>query len=220
MYLTKRGKTVYVESGDDSIPLRELPLAAARKNLIVGVGPFGPVGEVYGYHRNTHVLYFLQDGADRPALRKMVQLSDIIAMFPRRRRAMFGPGTLDMFWQNPKTKALTKLLAGAVQYVVLGKEVMITHMSVRPKWRRNGINTLMIEAIEATNPGKPLVYEDPTDMGKKFMASRGLGDAVLEMMEAGFDGNEVCQHLRNAGLSAAEARTAHAFGELIYLNGG
>jgi hypothetical protein len=57
-------------------------------------------------------------------------------------------------------------------------------------------------------------------MGKQFMVSRGLGDAVLEMVEAGFDGNEVCQHLRSAGLSAAEARAAHAFGELICLNGG
>lgn len=219
MYLTKRGKTVYVKSADDSIPLRELPLDAARKNLTVIVGPFGPMGEVFGYHRNTRILYFLQDGADRPAVIEMVQLS-IVAVFPRRRRAMFGPGTLDMFWQNRETKALTKLLAGAVQYVVLDDQVMITHMSVRPKWRRNGLNTLMIEDIEATNPGKPLVYEDPTDMGKKFMASRGLGDAVLEMMEAGFDGNEICRRLRSAGLSAAEARDAHAFGELIHLNGG
>jgi hypothetical protein len=148
----------------------------------------------------------------------MVQFGNI-AIFPLH-RARNGLGTLDMFWQNRETKALTKLLAGAVQYVVLDDEVMITHMSVRPKWRRNGLNTLMIEVIEANNPGKPLVYDNPTDMGKQFMVSRGLGDAVLEMVEAGFDGNEVCQHLRSAGLSAAEARAAHAFGELICLNGG
>lgn len=218
MYLTKRGKTVYVESAADSIPLRQLPPEVAYKELIVAVGPFGPTAEFFGYDRNTYVLYFLQDSADLRALTEMARSGDI-AIFPRR-RAIGGPGTLDMFWKNSETKALTKLLAGAVQYIVLDNKVIITHMSVRSKWRRNGLNTLMIEVIEAAHPGKSLVYEDPTDMGKKFMASRGLGDAVLEMMDAGFGSNAVCQRLRSAGLSATEARDAHAFGELICMNGG
>lgn len=217
MYLTKSGKTVYAQSATGHVPLRKLPQDAAEL-FMLDVGPFGPTAEIFGFHRNTRILYFLQDTADQPALIKMAESGDI-AIYPRH-RPMFGRGTIERFWQNPETKALTKLLAGAVQYVIFDDEIMVTHMSVRPKWRRNGLNTLMIEAIEAANPGKPVVYEEPTDMGKKFMASRGLGDAVLEMMDAGLGSDEVCHQLRKAGLSATEARAAQAFGELICMNGG
>lgn len=212
MHLEKRGKIVYAVDDDQAVPFRQLA-PSDIKSLLVDVGPFGPYGEFFGYHRNTFILYLLQDAASRSEVIAMAETGDV-AIYPRH-RPMMGRGTIEMFWKNPNFKSLTKQLAGAIQYIVLDDKIVITHMSVPSKWRRNRLNTLMVEAIEQEHPGKPVEYEDPTEMGQKFMKSRGLGDAVLEMLDAGLARSEVYTRLRGAGLSGAEADAVAAFGELI-----
>jgi hypothetical protein len=89
-------------------------------------------------------------------------------IFPQR-RGIGGPGTLHMFWNNKENKPATKLLAAALQYVPTDDALYITHMSVRPKWRRNRMNWLMVEAARSNYPDLPVVFDDPTEMGKKFI---------------------------------------------------
>lgn len=212
MYLEKQGKVVYAVDDGQRAPTRELT-AADIQPLLVNVGPFGPAGKFFGYHENTFILYLLLDSDDRPAIVDDVKAGKV-AIYPRR-RAVGGPGTLDMFWRSRNVKSITKLLVGAVQYAVLDDKVVITHMSVLPKWRRNRLNTLMIEAIAQDHPGMPFEYDAPTDMGEKFMTSRGLGDAVLEMFNAGVPRHEIHARLRDEGLSGAAAGAVLGFGELI-----
>jgi len=87
------------------------------------------------------------------------------------RRAIGGPGTLDVFW---KAKS-TDYLVGAVQFVAEedSSDLIITHMMVREEFQRNRINSFMIELIQDRYPGRKLYFHDLTDQGRKFMLGYG-----------------------------------------------
>ena len=102
------------------------------------------------------------------------------------RRALGGPGTIEMFWQN----ASTQYLVGAVQYVI-GKEpapddpdyeklkdqdfnyLLVTHMAVSTEFQRNKVNTFMIDLLVSHYPHRILYFDDPTDQGRAFMDAYG-----------------------------------------------
>jgi hypothetical protein len=173
--LIKRGGTVYLATEEGAAPLRDLTFDDVSP-LILNVGPLGPTGEFFGYDRNTYLMYFLTNGAYASRALNIVRTGEI-PIYRLTRAMTASKGTLDMFWANPDTKGMTKLLAAAMQYVRADDKIIITHMSVLPKWRRNRINSLMVDTIAAKYPGRPIVFDAPTDLGKKFMSSRGLGGA-------------------------------------------
>ncbi len=167
MKLIPKGKKVFVELDNGSVvPLRDMTPEDVDP-LIIIVGPFGPVAKFLGFHENTHVLYFLKDSADKQAIIDIIQGGGVMAVF-QNRRGIGMPGTLDAFWRRKDAKPLTKLLAGALQFIDDDK-LYLTHMSVRSKWRRNRLNWLMVEEVRESYPSLELVFDDPTDMGRKFM---------------------------------------------------
>lgn len=185
--LVKKGKDVYF--GEKPVRVRQTteshtedsdPLVQdLRKNTVI-VGPFGAMGEMFGYDKNTGILLFLVHDSDRKKAVEMLLDESSKGVMPifARRRASYGPGTLDMFWENPKTKKLTKLCAAAVQFFTYDSEtkghvLVVTHMSVRPKWRNNRLNALMIDFLVAHEGAKTLEFEDVTKDGEKFMQSYG-----------------------------------------------
>lgn len=111
-----------------------------------------------------------------PAVRDTVNgVGDGVMAVFQNRRGISSPSTLDAFWRRKDAKPLTKLLAGAMQFIPIKKAgdgwkraVYITHMSVRSKWRRNRLNWLMVEEARL-GENLPVIFDDPTDMGEKFM---------------------------------------------------
>lgn len=172
MHLLKVGKNVYLV-GDDGArrKLRDVKPEEIEP-LLIGLGPFGPMGEFMGYHASTHIVYALEDSDDREQVIEYIK-AEMTAIYPLR-RAMGGPGTIEMFWRNSHNRPLLKLLVGAVQYYAHDGKLVITHMSVRPKWRRHGLNSLMVDNIASSHPGSEVIYDDPTEMGKRFMRGRGI----------------------------------------------
>lgn len=90
------------------------------------------------------------------------------------RRAIGGPGTLDMFWENPSTRNLI----AAVQYTASpeDQDLIITHMVVRDPYQRNRINSYMIDQLLQQYPDRELYFHDLTDQGRSFMQSYGGRD--------------------------------------------
>lgn len=90
------------------------------------------------------------------------------------RRAIGGPGTLDLFWQRESAK----YLVAAVQYVASDedKDLVITHMHVAPEFQRNRINSFMVDQLVEKHPDRELYFHDLTNQGRAFMDSYGGQD--------------------------------------------
>ena len=165
--IEKRGKYVLVGGGKTS---REIAFEELKPNML-NVGPFGHVAEFLGYYHTTKVLYLLATEEDTAEMRRGLVSGEIHpALFPLR-RAISGPGTLEMFLKNKSAK---KIIA-AVQYYTYEGDLFITHMVVRPKWRRAHLNTLLVDTIVDTTKPVNIWWDDPTKMGEQFMSGYGQG---------------------------------------------
>lgn len=63
-------------------------------------------------------------------------------------------------------------ILGFVQAMVTEEEIWIEFMKVRKEYRRNSINSKMIDLIKREYPNAKVTYYQPTPDGKKFMKSR------------------------------------------------
>jgi len=167
------GKKKIVSYGD--VSMRE---AASRKQFddtdenIIIYGPFGRMGEFFGFHPKTSVLYLFADPADRKEMYENLKADRVKQppLFHRHRPAYGGhPGTLEAFWKN---RATSKMMA-AVQYYADGDTLVVTHMTVKPKWRRNRVNTFLVDWVMNHVGTKRVVFEEPTEEGGKFMKTYG-----------------------------------------------
>ena len=146
-----------------------------RDNIII-VGPFGPTAEFFGHDKTTHLLYFLQDEADRPAVIDRIKNQDVAIFQPHVPRHLLwrGIGSISLFWKHSLAR---KYLAGALQYhfeIWPSGEVLVgTHMAVKPKWRRNKLNSLMIDFLHSEYPNHRILFHELTQDGKAFMKVYG-----------------------------------------------
>lgn len=159
----KKGRVFLGSKLSNNLATEEL-----AKNAVT-VGPFGDVAAVFGYDPNTYLLYLMEDSANIPRLQAAIlgDSKDAFPLFPI--RVPYGVGAIDMFWQQ----RLAKLMAGAVQYVVTPDRIIITHMAVKAKWRRQKLNTKMIQLIMQKYPSRTLSFLQVTEDGRKFVESFG-----------------------------------------------
>jgi hypothetical protein len=172
--LTKDRRKAYLSD----VNLKEADDEDIDDNILI-MGPMGPVGSFMGFHPETRVLYFIIDpDENKQVLRDIIMgdaESDIFPVFPNR-RAIGGPGTINMFWKSSKQKRrFLKAIAGAVQFIVEPNSdvVIITHMATKRGWKRRGVNSAMISKIMRKYPDRRIVYHGLTDQGRKFMQSFG-----------------------------------------------
>jgi hypothetical protein len=171
--IDKRGKHVLV----GGVPSREITFEELKPNML-NVGPFGHVAEFFGYYHTTKVLYLLATEEDTAWMREGIQSGTIIPpLFPRRRAAFWGRGTLDVFLKKKETR---KIIA-AVQYYTYKGDVVFTHMVVRSKWRRAHINKMLIDMIIDHTKPVNIWWEEPTELGRGFMWSYGQGQDLEDM---------------------------------------
>ncbi len=165
----KKGKRVTVNRR----PLRDVPTADVSENmLIVKIGG-GFATEILGYHPEEHILYFVEDPKSIQILLDAAKSTDKNAdplPFFMLRRPIGGIGTLDQFWKN---KIAKKYLAVAIQFFVEDDKIVLCFMTVKPKYRRNRLNTHMIAEIIREFPGKELFFHEPTKDGWAFMKQYG-----------------------------------------------
>ena len=170
--IEKRGKHVLV----GGVPSREIAFEELKSNML-NIGPFGQVAEFFGYYATTKILCLFATEEDTNEMRQGIVSGKIAPpLFPLR-RAIGGPGTLEMFLKN---KAVKKVIA-AVQYYTYKGDVIITHMVVRSKWRRAHINKLLIVTIIDYTQPVNIWWDDPTEMGRGFIWGYGQGQDIENM---------------------------------------
>jgi len=151
-------------------PLSQTSLSDLEENMLI-MGPFGKALKFFGYHQNTHILYFLKNPANRSIMMDIIKgrSKEIIPFFPLH-PPKFGPGSLALFTQM---KIVKKYLVGAVQFIPIKEKLILTHMIVLPKWRRQGLNSRMIQYLLTQYPDYELYYHNLTQMGEMFMKKFG-----------------------------------------------
>lgn len=149
----------------DDYPTRNLE-PTKLEPLLLCVGPFGPLGAFLGFKENTHILYLCESSEAKERTRKSA-MTDDFAIYPNR-RALGGPGTISLFWSR---RAKTKGIIAAVQFFTQEDTLVVTHMSIRPKWRRNRLIMLMIRYLMDDYETTRVEFVEPTEDGEKFAKS-------------------------------------------------
>lgn len=124
------------------------------------------------FGKGAYIMWFFRSPTGRQRYLEILddpEAKETVPIFPVRLPVGFGPGSLERFW---KVKT-SKLLVGAIQFSVTDDQIVITHMSVKPKYRRNRVNSFMIDEIKKTFPDKGLFFHELTKQGRAFMKKYG-----------------------------------------------
>lgn len=155
MKFTLRGKTVYL----DGVPTKKLTSLPPEVVGYWEVPTFfaGAPGEFY--------FYVFMDFETRQKLYSGKLSAPI--MMPPYNRKVFGMHPLEDVWKNRHEEY--RKLVGIVRGQQREDECFLDMMTVRPKFRHNNINTLMLQTL-ADNfaKGKPFTADEVTRDGQAF----------------------------------------------------
>lgn len=84
---------------------------------------------------------------------------------------MNGGSPITDVWKKRFQKPGTEHIIGLIQGHSDDNTIFVDMMSVRTNWRRNRINSLMIDALKKRFPQAKLSFSSPTDQGQKFIKS-------------------------------------------------
>lgn len=92
-------------------------------------------------------------------------------MFPYAARFNWGASPIKDVWKKSHNKSVRGAdeIIGLVEAYVANKEILIQMMSVRPGYKKNSINTNMINRLKKSFPDHVVVFEDPTKAGWEFI---------------------------------------------------
>lgn len=126
----------------------------------------------FGHYENTFCAILFDTPENASIYRNKVSLGNINPpIFHRQRAGMLGAGTLDVFIKQNKKEA--KGMIAAYQGFPLTDKLIITHMIVLPSYRRSRINTIVIDSLKKEYGLNNVMFEEPTDLGFKFMKNYG-----------------------------------------------
>lgn len=181
--ITKRGKKVYA---NDKI-LGEVPVEELEENFAF-----------YHEKRGNFIFpkdFFLLNMTDSLQSTKEIAESAKTGQSSKGKQLMlFIPGTLNRRSNFPtiwRKKQYHPGIIGAMQGHVIGDTIEIDFMSVRPSYRRNKVNSLMLEFIKNYFPGKEVKYIDLTEEGKKFAEAQKSANPILDLPEEHFNNNQL-----------------------------
>lgn len=168
--ITRRGKKAYA----DDRPLRDMNAKELDENLVFYLSK---TDNLFAY-KGKFWLWFV----DAPGYAAKLNAGEYdLLTFPILHRSnMFNVSPINDVWKRSRKRLGSEHVIGIVEgfYDEDKKTIRIEMMSVRPTFKRNRVNTLMIDAIVDALPGAELLFEDPTDDGYVFMKSYGQGQAV------------------------------------------
>lgn len=97
--------------------------------------------------------------------------------FPPGRMYDFNSAPISDIWKIKDSKPFI----GAIEAYVKEEEILIKMMSVRPGFKKNHINSMMIDLLKNQFPNKKIIYWHPTDDGKKFMKKYNKTDELEDI---------------------------------------
>jgi hypothetical protein len=106
---------------------------------------------------------------DSPESAEAMNMGDIPYLMVPKGTFYSGGSPITDVWTRRFAKPGTEHILGLLQGHSDKSRIYIDMMSVRTKWRRNRINSLMIDALRSCYPKAKLTYSNPTQMGDKFI---------------------------------------------------
>lgn len=147
----------------DDKPLKGMSLEAVDKNIV-----FIRQENSSGWVAEGFSLVYFMDSEESAKLMSSGQIPYL--MIPRGTFHSGGNPITDVWKKKFQGKGAEHIL-GLIEANVMPDDIYIDMMSVRPKYKRNKINTLMINLIRRSYPKAKLHFSDATDDGKKFIDS-------------------------------------------------
>lgn len=168
---TRRGTKVLHEGGP-------VPTVIPEENVIA-FGPLGMAAEMFrGLPRDTYYFYVYDSPASAQAheASEMKVKGGTYLFFKNQPRFQAGFNAIDEIFKRAPKGII------AVYEVVLGEDdgwqkvAYVNMMSVRPGWKRNGINMAMMRYLVQHHPKRKLEFSDPTHQGEAFIkAAKAAG---------------------------------------------
>jgi hypothetical protein len=161
--ITRKGTRVL--AGDK--PLKGMKATELEGNMVLFYDKAGR-GGLFPMPPGKFWLY-LMDSDD--AAKKMGAGEYDMMLFPFRRAYSFTAAPITDVWKKSHTKNFkgSEHILAITEGVATDDKILLEMMSVRPGYKHNKIQTLMVDYIKNFMPKAKLVFEDPTEDGLNFM---------------------------------------------------
>jgi len=156
--ISMQGKTAFA----DDKPLKEVDVDNVKNNIVI----FRiPENTPHIYEAGTTWVYFM-DSEESAEKMKAGEISMLIV--PQGTFSSGGSPITDV-WSKKFAKEGTEHILGILEGNTNEEEIYINMMTVRPKYKRNTINTKMIKFLQSEFPNAKVSFSSPTPQGKKFI---------------------------------------------------
>ena len=156
--ISMQGKTAFA----DDKPLKEVDVDNVKNNIVI----FRiPENTPHIYEAGTTWVYFM-DSEESAEKMKAGEISMLIV--PQGTFSSGGSPITDV-WSEKFAKEGTEHILGILEGNTNEEEIYINMMTVRPKYKRNTINTKMIKFLQSEFPNAKVSFSSPTPQGKKFI---------------------------------------------------
>ena len=156
--ISLKGKTVLA----DDKPLKEVDVDNIENNIVF----FRETRPRSLYPEGTTWVYFL----DSEESAKKMEAGEISMLFIPQGTFYSGGSPITDVWKKQFAKEGTEHILGILEGHTNEEEIYINMMTVRPKYKRNTINTKMIKFLQNRFPNAKLSFSSPTPEGKKFIS--------------------------------------------------
>ena len=158
--ITKSGKTVYANGSK----LKDLQVLDVMENIVVILNQQEGI-----FSRGLCLVYFM-DTAENA---QKMKYGKIPYLMTPRGTFMTGGSPITDIWkkrfQRPGTESILGHIEAFVDLDDTSKDIYIDMMTVRPGYRRNRINSLMIDALRKSFQNRKVTFSKPTSDGSKFI---------------------------------------------------
>lgn len=149
--ISMQGKSVFA----DNQPLKELDVNSLKNNIVFFRIPKEQAGF---FAEGTFWIYFMDSEESAKEMKegkvKMLQVP------------MYG---ITDVWKKKHSEKGTESILGLLQGTATEKLIYIDKMTVRPKYKKNTINTKMIDFIKSKFPTAKVKFSTATEEGKEFI---------------------------------------------------
>lgn len=159
--ISMRGKEAYA----DEDVLRDVDVDQVQNNIVVFRIPESSEGGFF--EPGTTWVYFM----DSEESANKMKSGEIPMLTVPQGTFLSGGSPITDVWKKKFAKKGTEHILGIIEGNTKDDLIYINMMTVRPKYKRNTINSKMIQFLKKGFPNAELKFSDPTDEGKKFIDS-------------------------------------------------
>ena len=155
--ISLQGKNVLA----DDKPLKEVDVDNVKNNIVF----FRAENKDWRYHVGATWVYFL----DSEESAEKMNAEQIPMLIVPQTTYYDGGNPITDVWKKRFAREGTEHILGILEGNTTEDEIYINMMTVRPKYKRNTINTKMTQFLQSEFPNAKISFSSPTPEGEKFI---------------------------------------------------